>query len=172
MLYNKELYKKEFFRLLNTEREHKFFIRKSDSSFKISKYTDKGISSLELAGYIKDSRQKARDFWTITISYYSMLYLAKAAILTKGYETDDHYATQIALGRLMVPDKLEKEDLETLNMAHKIFEEEYVDYFEEARKEGYISRYSATKAYTERRVTEIFEMARRFVAKLNTIIKE
>jgi uncharacterized protein (UPF0332 family) len=100
-----------------------------------------------------------------------MLYAAKAAILGKGYETGDHYATQIALGHLMVPNEIEKEDLELLEQAHKIFEDDYVDYFEDARKESSISRYSATKVYTERRVKEILSNAREFVTKINSILE-
>ena len=100
-----------------------------------------------------------------------MLYMAKAAILTKGYETDDHYATQIALGYLMVPGEIEREDLELLEQSYKIFEDDYVNYFEDARKESSVSRYSATKVYTERRVKEIFENARKFISKLRVILE-
>jgi len=101
-----------------------------------------------------------------------MLYLAKAAILTKGYETDNHYATQIALGHLLIPDQIEREDLELLEQAHKIFEDDYVDYFDDARKESSTSRYSATKVYAERRVKEIFENATEFIEKLSLMLDE
>lgn len=112
------------------------------------------------------------NYWAITISYYSMLYAAKAAILSKGYEVDDHDAAQIALGHLLVPDELEKEDLEILNQAHKIFEDEYVHYFEDAKKESHIARYSAIKTYTERRLEEIFNNATEFIAKINLVLQE
>ena len=72
----------------------------------------------------------------------------------------------------MVPDEIEKEDLELLNQAYKVFEEDYIAYFEDARKESSTSRYSATKIYTERRVDEIFENARKFIAKLKVILRE
>ena len=101
-----------------------------------------------------------------------MLYSAKAAILTKGYETDDHYSTQIALGHLLVPDEMEKEDLELLNQAYKIFESDYVEYFDDARRESSVSRYSATKVYTERRVSEIYKNAREFIVKINEFLKD
>ena len=101
-----------------------------------------------------------------------MLYAAKAAILSKGYEVDDHDAAQIALGHLLVPDKLEKEDLEILNQSHKIFEDEYVHYFEDAKKESHIARYSAIKTYTERRLQEIFDNATKFVAKVALMLNE
>jgi len=101
-----------------------------------------------------------------------MLYLAKAAILTKGYETDDHYATQTALAYLLVPSEIEKEDLELLEQAHKIFEDDYIEYFADARKESSVSRYSATKVYNERRIKEIFENARKFIAKLRVILEK
>jgi len=170
MAFDKKYYKEEFERLLKEKSERKFFIRKSNALFKINKFIKKGTNSFELANYIKNSNQAARDYWTIIICYYSMLYLAKAAILTKGYETDDHYAAQIALGHLLVPDKIEKNDLELLEQAYKIFEGDYIDYFEDARKESSVSRYSATKVYTERRIKEIFENARKFISKLRVIL--
>lgn len=172
MEFNKRYYQEEFERLLRKTTEDKFFIRKSNETFKINKLIKKGTDSFELVNYIKNSNQNAKDYWTITICYYSMLYMAKAAILTKGYETDDHYATQIALGHLMVPDEIEKEDLELLEQTHKIFEDDYVEYFEDARKESNVSRYSATKVYTERRVKEVFENAREFIAKLRVILEK
>ncbi|MFP4401392.1 MAG: HEPN domain-containing protein [Candidatus Woesearchaeota archaeon] len=106
----------------------------------------------------------------MTISYYSMLYATKAAILSKGYEVRDHLAAQIALGRLLIPDEIEKEDLELLDQAHKIFEDEYIKFFEDARSESHTARYSALKKYTEKRVEEIFENARKFVSKIRTIL--
>lgn len=172
MAFDKNYYKREFERLLRTEGETKFFIRKSSDTFKIKRFLKKGTDSFELANYIKNSEQGAKDYWIITICYYSMLYLAKASILAKGYETDDHYSTQIALGHLLVPDKIEKEDLELLEQTHKIFEDDYIEYFEDARKESSVSRYSATKVYTERRVKEVFENARKFIAKLRVILEE
>jgi len=171
MGFDKEFYKKEFERLLKEKGERKFFIKRSSAIFKINKFIKKGTDSFELANYIKNSRQNAKDYWTISVCYYSMLYLAKAAVLTKGYETDDHYATQIALGHLLVPDKIEKEDLELLEQTHKIFEDEYIEYFEDARKESSISKYSATKVYNERKVKEVFENARKFISKLRVILE-
>lgn len=99
-----------------------------------------------------------------------MLYCAKALILKKGYEVHDHDAAQIALGYLCVPNEIEKEDLELLNQSFKIFEDEYVKYFEDAKAESHIARYSAIKTYTERRLDEIYENARKFVAKASLII--
>ena len=170
MEFNKETYEKEFNKLLKESEAHKFFIRESNASFKIKKFVKKGNDSFDLARSIKESDEPARDYWTFTICYYSMLYLAKAIILTKGYETDDHYSTQIALSHLLVPDEIEKEDLELLDQAHKIFEDDYIDYFKEARTESSVSRYSATKIYTQRRVEEIYEKAKKFIAKINEII--
>lgn len=171
MDFNREFYKTEFERLLNLKLERKFFIKKSSAIFKINKFAKKGIDSFELTDYIQKTQLTAKYYWTITICYYSMLYLAKAAILTKGYETDDHYATQIALGHLLVPDKLEKEDLELLGQAQKIFEDEYLEYFEEARKESSVSKYSPSKVYTERRIKEIMELARKFIQKIMIILE-
>ena len=172
MVFDKETYEQEFKRLLAEKGKKKFFIKSSDVTFKIKKFIKKGTDRLELAKYVKDSEQAAKDYWIITICYYSMLYLAKAVILTKGYETDDHYATQVALGHLLIPDEIEREDLELLEQAYKIFEDDYIDYFEDARKESSTSRYSATKVYAERRVKEIFENATKFVAKLSVILEE
>lgn len=172
MDFDKTKYKEEFERLLTDNGKKKFFIRQSNASFKVKRFAKKGGDSLALVNYIQNSDEKAKDYWTITICYYSMLYLAKAAILTRGYETDDHYATQIALGHLLVPNEIEKEDLELLEQAHKIFENDYVDYFEDARKESSTSRYSATKVYTQRRVEEIFKKATRFIEKLSLMLEE
>lgn len=172
MDFDKKEYKKEFERLLKEKRGQKFFIRRSGASFKLKGFRKKGIDSLELAEFVDKSGKSARTYWTITICYYSMLYMAKAAILSKGYETDDHYATQIALGHLLVPDELEKGDLELLDEAHTIFEEDYVDYFEDARIESSTSKYSPTKVYEERRVKEILDKSRRFIAKLSIILED
>ena len=101
-----------------------------------------------------------------------MLYCAKALILTKGYEVHDHDAAQVALGYLCVPSQMEKEDLEILNQSYKIFEDEYIKYFEDAKKESHIARYSAIKTYTERRLTEIFENARKFVSETALMLGE
>jgi len=154
-------------------------IKRSQDTFKISLFLKKAENSLLIAEHIKDIKptkdQPPRlhwDYWAIIISYYCMLYATKAAILLKGYEVEDHDAAQIALGHLLVPDRLEKEDLEILNQAHKIFEEEYVHYFEDAKKESHIARYSAIKTYTERRLEEIFENATKFVAKIGLIVEK
>lgn len=150
-------------------------ITKSDNFFKIKLFLKKGENSLLIAKHIKDIREKQPEklywnYWAITISYYAMLYCAKALILTKGYEVHDHDAAQVALANLCVPDRIEKEDLEILRQSYKIFEDEYVKYFEDAKKESHIARYSAIKTYTERRLDEIFENARKFVGKVSLII--
>lgn len=153
-------------------------IRKSQQSFKIRLFLEKAENSLLIAKHTKDiqpSKDQPKklfwDYWAITISYYSMLYAAKAAILSKGYEVSDHDTAQIALGYLLVPDEIEKDDLEILNQAHKIFEDEYVHYFEDAKKESHIARYSAIKTYTTRRLDEIFSNATDFVAKIGLILQ-
>jgi uncharacterized protein (UPF0332 family) len=145
--------------------------------FKIKLFLKKGENSLLIAKHIKDIKpgegepeKSYWNYWAIAISYYSMLYCAKALILTKGYEVHDHDAAQVALGQLCVPDKIEKEDLELLNQSYKIFEDEYVKYFEDAKTESHIARYSAIKTYTERRLSEIFENARKFVSKTVLIL--
>lgn len=174
MEFDKEIYKQEFERLLQEGS-----IKKSQETFKIKLFLKKGENSLLIAKFHKDIKQSQDlpdkiywNYWAITIAYYSMLYATKAVILTKGYETKDHYSAQIALGYLLVPDKVEKEDLELLNQAHKIFEDEYINYFEDARKEAHTARYSAIKTYTEKRLKEIYENAQNFVAKISLIIQE
>ena len=154
-------------------------IKKSQESFKIRLFLQKAENSLLIAKHVKEIRPTKEqpkkiywDYWAITISYYSMLYAAKAAVLSKGYEVEDHDAAQIALGYLLVPDELEKEDLEILNQSHKIFEDEYVNYFEDAKKESHIARYSAIKTYTERRLDEIFNNATKFIAKIGLILED
>ncbi len=168
MSFDKKVYEQEFKQAVKKGR-----IKKSQELFKIKLFLKKGESSLQIAKHLKDLNpskdEPSRmywDYWAITVSYYSMLYVAKAAILSKGYEVSDHDAAQIALGHLLVPTTLEKEDLEILNQSHKIFEEEYVHYFDEAKKESHIARYSAVHSYTQRRREEIFENARKFVGKI------
>ena len=158
--------------LLNEKR-----IVKSVQSFKIKLFLEKAENSILIAKHNKELKpnkdQPKRifwDYWAITISYYSMLYAAKAAILSKGYEVKDHDAAQIALGHLLVPDEIEKEDLEILSQSYKIFEDEYVKYFEDAKTESYVARYSAIKAYTERRLNEIYDNAVKFVGKISLIL--
>jgi len=165
-------YKREFERYVADER-----IVKSKDTFKINLFLKKGKKSLTIAKHLKEIQPKQGEpekmywnYWAITIAYYSMLYAAKALILNKGYEVHDHDAAQIALGYLCVPNQMEKEDLELLNQVYKIFEDEYVKYFEDAKKESYIARYTAIKTYTERKLDEIFENARKFVSKISLIL--
>ncbi len=165
-------YQKKFTNLMEQKR-----IRYSDETFKIKLFLKKSENSLLIAKFLKeimpskDQPEKIYwNYWAITVSYYAMLYSAKAAIISKGYDATDHDAVQIALGYLLVPDQLEKEDLELLNQAHKIFEDEYVKYFEDAKKESHNARYSAIKNYTSRRLEEIFENARQFIAKIILMI--
>jgi len=150
-------------------------IAKSGKFFKIKLFLQKAENSLLIAKHMDapgaDVPKKIYwDYWAIIISHYSMLYAAKSAILSKGYEVHGHDAAQVALGHLLVPEQIEKEDLELLNQAYKIFEDEYVPYFEDARKEAHIARYSAIKTYTEKRVKEIFGNASRFVGKISLIL--
>ena len=151
----------------------------SNASYKINLFLKKGENSLLIANHIKnltpteDQPEKIFwNYWAITVSYYSMLYCAKALILTKGYEVHDHNAAQIALAHLCIPDQIEQEDLELLNQSYKIFTDEYVKYFEDAKRESHIARYSAIKTYTERRLLEIYENARTFVGKVSLIINQ
>ncbi len=172
MQYNKEEYQKRFEEYLDEKR-----IVRSSNSFKIKLFIDKAENSLMIANHHKEIEPRIDEptklhwnYWAITISYYSMLYSAKAAILSKGYEVKDHMAAQIALGHLLVPNEMEKEDLELLNQSYKIFEDEYVKYFEDARVESHAARYSAIKRYTERQVEEIFDNARKFIQKIRLIL--
>ncbi len=173
MEFNKKEYQKMFEECIKEKR-----IKKSNEIFKIKLFLEKAENSLLIAKHTKEiqpSKDQPKklfwDYWAITISYYSMLYAAKAAILSKGYEVLDHDAAQIALGRLLIPDEIEKEDLELLNQSYKIFEEEYVHYFEDAKKESKVARYSAIKTYTERRLDVIFNNAVDFVAKIGVILQ-
>ncbi|MFH1590701.1 MAG: HEPN domain-containing protein [archaeon] len=172
MEFNKEECTKRFNEFVEARR-----VRKSSDTFKIHLFLKKAESSLQIAEHVKnydpsnDEPEKLYwNYWAITISYYSMLYAAKAAIHSKGYSVSDHDAAQIALGQLLVPDQIEKEDLDILNQSYKIFEDEYVKYFEDAKKESHIARYSAIKTYTERRLDEIFDNATKFVAKISLIL--
>jgi len=172
MEFDKKMYANLFKNCITDNR-----IKRSQESFKVRLFLQKAENSLLIAKHVKEIRPTKDqpkkiywDYWAITISYYSMLYATKAAVVSKGYDAEDHDAAQIALGHLLVPDKLEKEDLEILNQSHKIFEEEYVHYFEDAKKESHIARYSAVRSYTERRLDEIFNNATKFIAKIGLIV--
>ena len=174
MQFDKERYSESFNAFFEENR-----IKKSNQYFKIKLFLQKAENSLLIAKYHKEinptinqPKKKHWNYWAITIAYYAMLYAAKAAILKKGYEVRDHDAAQIALGHLLVPNEMEKEDLELLNQAHKIFEEEYVHSFEDAKRESHIARYSATRSYEERRLSEIFENARDFITKMGFMLEE
>ncbi|MDP2750864.1 MAG: HEPN domain-containing protein [Nanoarchaeota archaeon] len=174
MEFDKKAYANSFKQCVADKR-----INKSQELFKINLFLKKAENSLQIAKNIKDIKPTKDqppklywNYWAITISYYSMLYAVKAAILSKGYEVDDHDAAQIALGHLLIPNELEKEDLEILNQSHKIFEDEYVHYFEDAKKESHIARYSAIKTYTERRLDEIFDNSTKLVAKVGLLLQE
>ena len=174
MFFDKELYKKLF-----DENVKEGNIKESNKTFKIKLFLQKAENSLLIAKHHKDiklfdelPKRLYWDYWAIIISYYSMLYATKAVILSKGYEVKTHDAAQIALGYLFVPDKVIKEDLELLNKAYKIFEDEYVKYFEDAKTESYIARYSAVKSYTKRRLDEIFSNATEFIAKISLILND
>lgn len=174
MQYDKGRYAELFQKHLKENR-----IKKTRQSYKTKLYLQKAENSLMIAKHVKeilpDDEQPKKmhwNYWAITISYYSMLYAAKSAINSQGYETRDHDSAQIALGHLLVPGQLEKEDLMTLDQAHKIFEEEYIQHFEDAKKESHIARYSAIKTYTERRLEEIFNNAKDFVAKISLLMED
>ena len=90
--YEKEEYKKLFKEYLKNGR-----IKTSNDLFKIKLFLKKGENSLLIAKHHKDinpskdqPQKQYWDYWAITISYYSMLYAAKAAILSRGYEVSDH----------------------------------------------------------------------------------
>src|SRR3989338_9919512 len=174
MSFDKKIYGRLFREYLIERR-----IKKSQELFKIKLFLQKGENSLLIAKSMKEKKpskyESAKiylDYWAITISYYSMLYAAKAAILSKGYEVSDHDAAQIALGHLLVPDEIEKEDLEILSQSYKIFEDEYVTYFEDAKVESHVARYAAIKTYTSRRLDEIFNNATDFAAKIGLILQK
>ncbi|MFW6272239.1 MAG: HEPN domain-containing protein [bacterium] len=170
MQFQKELYEQKFNDLIKNN-----LIIKSNANFKIKLFFKKAESSYLIANHHKNQKDNPQQIywwqWAITISYYSMLYAAKAAILQKGYEVKTHEAAEIALGHLLVPNKLELEDLELLNQTHKVFEEEYITYFQDARIESSTSRYQARPSYTEKRVTEILKNAKKFINKIDKILE-
>ena len=186
MKFDKEWYEDKFKELLKKKNKEKFFIRPSKALFKINLYQKKGEKSFTIATFLLKAAKNKKireiytlpdelflNYWIITISYYSMLYLAKSLIITKGYETDDHFSTQIALGKLfIITNELEKEDLKILNQSYKILEEEYITYFEEVRKESRTARYAAIKSYEQQRVKTIYNNAKKFIAKLSLIISK
>jgi uncharacterized protein (UPF0332 family) len=174
MQFDKKWYEREFKIALSKNQ-----ISKSNELFKIKFFVERAENSLLIAEFHKNivpevgqAKKLHWSYWSITISYYSMLYAAKAAILSKGYEVHGHDAAQVALGHLLVPSVLEKEDLELLNESYRIFEEEYIHFFEDAKKESFHARYRARKSYTDRRLEEIFEKANNFVTKIKVILEK
>lgn len=169
MVFNKQKYEEKF-----KEFRQEHFIVKSDVVFKINLFFKKAEASYLIALSHRNPKQQPDNLywwqWSITIAYYSMLYAAKAVILKKGYEVKTHDAAQIALGYLFVPDELEKEDLEILNQTHKIFEEEYITYFHDARTESSTARYHARPRYTQKRVDEILENTKKFIRKIEYLL--
>ncbi|MCC7574386.1 HEPN domain-containing protein [Candidatus Woesearchaeota archaeon] len=170
MQFQKEIYNEKFKKLLKED-----LIVNSNAQFKIKLFLKKAENSYLIANHHKTQKENPEQIywwqWAITISYYSMLYAAKAAILQKGYEVKTHEAAEVALGHLLVPNKLELEDLELLNQTHKAFEEEYITYFQDARIESSTSRYQARPSYTEKRVTEILKNAKKFINKIDKILE-
>jgi len=161
MSFDKQWYTQEFTSFVAENR-----IRQSRQLFKVPLFLQRAENSLQIAEHMKemnptkDQPKKLHwSYWAITISYYSMLYAAKAAILSKGYEVRDHDSAQIALGYLLVPSKLEQEDLE------------YVQFFETAKKESHIARYVAIKKYTDRQLVELFDNAMKFVGKISLMVE-
>ena len=174
MEYDKRKYNSTFQKYL---RDHK--ISRSNASFKVKQFIDKAENSLLIARHHKDIMPNKDqpiklhwNYWAITISYYSILYAAKAAILTRGFEVKDHMAAQIALGHLLIPNQLEVEYLNIMDEAYKIFTDEYVKYFEEAKIESKTARYSAHPTYTERKVDEIFTNAVKFIGTISIILED
>lgn len=150
------------------------FIVDSTASFKIKLFVQKAEESVVIANNLsKPPAESTNQYWyawAITVAYYAMLYAAKAAILKKYYEVKTHEAAEIALAHLLIPDELKKEDLELLGQAHKLFEEEYLEYFKDARTESSTARYQAKPSYTQRRMNEVLENARKFVAKISLML--
>lgn len=145
-------------------------IYESRARFKSKLFLKKAKASIHIAEQKAPVEPFYWDSWSITIAYYAMLYAAKAAILEKGYEVKTHEAAEVALEHLLVPGVLEKKDLLLLNQAHKIFEEEYITYFHEAKKEARHARYHARPSYTERRKKEILSNAQAFIEKILNIL--
>ncbi|MBR9702874.1 HEPN domain-containing protein, partial [Candidatus Woesearchaeota archaeon] len=145
-------------------------IYESGARFKSKLFLKKAKASIHIAEQAAPVEPFYWDSWAITMAYYAMLYAAKAAILEKGYEVKTHDAAEVAIEYLLVPDVLEKDDLELLNQAHKIFEEEYVTYFHNAKKEAHYARYHARPSYTERRKKEILNNAQAFIEKILYIL--
>ena len=85
MQFDKKTYA-ELFTSCVTEKR----IKKSTEVFKISLFLQKAENSLLVAKFVKDIKPTKDqpkklhwDYWAITISYYSMLYAAKAAFYLK-----------------------------------------------------------------------------------------
>lgn len=129
---------------------------------------EKAENSLLIAKHLKEECPEGTrhhwQYWAITITYYAMLYAAKAAILQKGYEVKTHEAARNAL-TLLIPNEREKHDLELLGKT--FLEDRHITYFEEAMTISQTARYQARPSYTERQLKDIFEKAREFIATIS-----
>jgi uncharacterized protein (UPF0332 family) len=166
-----EQYKKQF-----EELEAEGAIKYSTARFKKKQFLTKADASFLIAKqHLEDHEFPDKMYWlqwAITIGYYAMLYATKAALISKEYEVKTHEAAQIALGHLFVPTEVEIEELELLDQAHRIFENDYVTYLEEAQTESNTARYKARASYTEKQATQIIENAQKFIEKIKTVLSE
>lgn len=151
-------------------------IKHSTASFKKKQFLAKADASFLIAKeHLEDHEFPDKMYWlqwAITIGYYSMLYATKAALITKQYEVTTHKAAQIALGHLFVPNEMEIAELELLDQAHRIFENEYVSYLEDAQTESNTTRYAARTSYTQRQAKEIIEKAQKFIEKIKLVLSD
>jgi len=150
-------------------------IYKSNAIFKIKQFMRKAESSLLISKHNLEVPLKEPEGifwyqWSIIISYYSILYSAKALILSKGYEIKTHDAARCALMELCVSNEIEVEYFNIFDQAHRIFENEYVSYFSKALKESKDARYVSYKGYDEREANYIFNLAKKFVSKVISIL--
>ena len=166
----------EHYKIRFKELEVEGAIRYSTASFKKKQFLAKADASFLIAKqHLEDHDFPDKMYWlqwAITIGYYSMLYATKAALIAKEYEVKTHEAAQIALGHLFVPTEVEIEELELLDQAHRIFEDEYLTYLEEAQTESNTARYRARASYTEKQATQIIENAQKFIEKIKTVLAE
>ncbi len=88
-------------------------LKKEKNELAKEKYLENADLSLKLAHEIMQSQLKPY-VWVIVTSYYSMFYIANAAILTYGYKTGEKIAHKITNDALIVliMDKLRKELIE------------------------------------------------------------
>ncbi len=155
-------------------------LKKEKNELAKDKYLENAELSLNTANELMQSQSKPH-LWVITISYYSMFYMANAVLLKHGYKTQDKIAHKVTSDALivLVLDKLKKELLED----YEIIQKDALE-ITNARAESVIESYSLEldkrsrfqynmlEEMKESKAKTSLKRASEFVFELRKLIKE